>query len=68
MSICRNGLYTLLRAVHHAVDPHRCSAAAATLNNIRYHPDNATLLYKAELRLKHAALVQLTGAWRRIAG
>ena len=31
------------------------------LKNIHYHPENATTLYKAELKLKHAALMQLKG-------
>ncbi len=49
--------------VHRAADPQRSSAASAVLKNIHYHPDNATTLYKAELKLKHAALMQLKGGW-----
>ena len=57
--VCKHGLYTLLRAVHRAQDPARTSAACSILTNIHYHPDNATTLYKAELKLKHAALLQV---------
>ena len=61
VAICRQGLYTLLAVVHRSRDPNRSSAAAAILNNIQFHPSNITVLYKAELRLKQAALTQLEG-------
>lgn len=54
--ICRHGLYTLMAAVHGSADPARSAAARAILTNIHYHPGNATVLYKAELKLKYAAL------------
>lgn len=44
-----------------SADPLRSSAAASVLANIHFHPDNATTLYKAELKLKYAALLQLQG-------
>ena len=59
--ICRQGLYTLLGTVHRSKDPHRSSTAAAILNNIQFHPNNISVLYRAELRLKQAALTQLNG-------
>jgi hypothetical protein len=59
--ICRYGLYTLLSTVHRSIDSHRKSASAAILNNIHFHPGNVTVLYRAELRLKQAALMQLEG-------
>jgi len=59
--ICRQGLFTLLGTVHRAKDPHRSRAAAAILNNIHFHPNNISVLYRAELRLKQAALTQLNG-------
>lgn len=57
--ICRHGLYTLMAAVHGSADPARSAAARAILTNIHYHPGNATTLYKAELKLKYAALARL---------
>ncbi|KAG2494645.1 hypothetical protein HYH03_007161 [Edaphochlamys debaryana] len=57
--ICRHGLYTLMACVHGSADPARSAAARATLSNIHYHPGNATVLYKAELKLKYAALARL---------
>ncbi|GAX85887.1 hypothetical protein CEUSTIGMA_g13303.t1 [Chlamydomonas eustigma] len=47
------------------MDPHRKSASAAILNNIHFHPGNVTVLYRAELRLKQAALTQLEGIDRK---
>lgn len=44
-----------------SADPLRSSTAASILANIHYHPDNATVLYKAELKLKYAALLTLQG-------
>lgn len=57
VGICRHGLYTLLGAVHASADPARSAAARAILTNIHFHPGNATTLYKAELKLKYAALL-----------
>lgn len=57
VAICRHGLYTLLAATHSSADPARSAAARAILTNIHYHPGNATTLYKAELKLKYAALI-----------
>jgi len=47
------------------MDPQRRSTAAAILSNIHYNAGNATTLYKAEVKLKFAALLQLRGekAW-----
>ncbi|KAF5836665.1 hypothetical protein DUNSADRAFT_5591 [Dunaliella salina] len=61
VSICHHGLYTLLRMVHRSMDPRRRSSAAAILTNIHYNPGNATTLYKAEIKLKFAALLRLRG-------
>eukprot|EP00983_Pelagomonas_calceolata_P132986 1161922-Pelagomonas_calceolata.AAC.7 len=43
------------------MDPRRRSTAAAILTNIHFHPGNATTLYKAEIKLKFAALLRLRG-------
>ncbi len=58
-SICRHGLYTLMASVHGSADPARSASARAILTNIHYHPGNATVLYKAELKLKYAALARM---------
>ncbi|GIL64940.1 hypothetical protein Vafri_18799, partial [Volvox africanus] len=63
--ICRHGLYTLMAAVHGSADPARSAAARAILTNIHYHPGNATVLYKAELKLKYAALARMLEQERR---
>jgi hypothetical protein len=63
-SICKHGLYSLLRAVHRSTDPMRSTTAASVLANIHFHPDNSTTLYRAELKLKHAALLQVIGGYR----
>ncbi|GFH26544.1 uncharacterized protein HaLaN_24712, partial [Haematococcus lacustris] len=59
VAVCKHGLYTLLRSVRKSADRLRSSTAAAILANIHFHPDNATTLYKAELKLKYAALLEL---------
>jgi len=57
-----------------SVDPRRRSAAAAILSNIHFNPGNATTLYKAEIKLKFAALLRLRGeccrnrAWKAYSG
>ncbi|GFH11147.1 uncharacterized protein HaLaN_06594, partial [Haematococcus lacustris] len=61
VAVCKHGLYTLLRSVRKSADRLRSSTAAAILANIHFHPDNATTLYKAELKLKYAALLELHG-------
>ena len=61
MAVLSSTQLCCLPQVHRSADPQRVSAAASVLKNIHYHPDNATTLYKAELKLKHAALMQLKG-------
>jgi hypothetical protein len=71
--ICRKGLYTLLRLVQQSSgqrsiaagpDAHRASVVAAVLENLTAATENTAMIYKAELRLKHAALLKQAGVKR----
>jgi hypothetical protein len=68
--ICKKGLYTLLRLVQQSSgqrsiaagpDAQRASVVAAVLENLTAATENTAMLYKAELRLKHAALLKQAG-------
>jgi hypothetical protein len=63
VSICKKGLYTLINLVHHSPDPWRASVAAMVLRNVAVQ-ENIGDIYKAELRLKHAALLRQAGIQR----
>eukprot|EP00775_Hariotina_reticulata_P004534 gene4534-4786_t len=60
VSICKKGLYTLINLVHHSPDPQHASVAANVLRNVAVQ-ENVRDIYKAELRLKHAALLRQAG-------
>lgn len=71
--ICRKGLYTLLRLVQQSSgqrsiaagpDEQRASVVAAVLENLTAATENTAMVYKAELRLKHAALLKQAGIKR----
>jgi hypothetical protein len=60
-AICRHGLYTLIRAALLSHDPARADAAAAALESIAVGGESAAAVYRAELRLKQAELLQAAG-------
>jgi hypothetical protein len=71
--VCRKGLYTLLRLVQQSSgqrsiaagpDMQRVSVVAAILENLTAATENTAMIYKAELRLKHAALLKQAGIRR----
>lgn len=62
--ICKKGLYTLIRLVQECPDPQRVSVATAVLGNLTNARENTAMIYKAELRLKHAALLRQAGMQR----
>lgn len=71
--MCRKGLYTLLRLVQQSSrqrsiaagpDMQRVSVVAAILENLTAATENTAMVYKAELRLKHAALLKQAGIKR----
>lgn len=62
--VCKKGLYTLLRLVQRCPDPQRVSVVAAVLENLTAAVENTAMVYRAELRLKHAALLNQAGLKR----
>lgn len=64
--ICKKGLYTLIRLVQECPDPQRTSVAAAILENLTNARENTAMIYRAELRLKHATLLQTAGIKRML--
>jgi hypothetical protein len=71
--VCRKGLYTLLRLVQQnsrqrsmaaGPDMQRVSVVAAILENLTAATENTAMIYKAALRLKHAALLKQAGIKR----
>ncbi|KAF8068425.1 UTR3 [Scenedesmus sp. PABB004] len=64
VAVCRRGLYTLVRLVQGCPEPQRRSVAAAVLANVAAAGENVAALYRAELRLKHAALLHAAGLKR----
>lgn len=59
--VCRHGLYTLLQVVRYCPDRQRSAVAVSILDNLASHKDNASMIYRAELRLKHQALMRRAG-------
>eukprot|EP00878_Enallax_costatus_P021737 GHUV01023028.1.p1 GENE.GHUV01023028.1~~GHUV01023028.1.p1 ORF type:complete len:1098 (+),score=401.30 GHUV01023028.1:560-3853(+) len=66
IKVCKKGLYTLIRLVQECPDPQRTSVAAAILENLTNARENTAMIYRAELRLKHAALLRQAGIKRML--
>ncbi|KIZ01265.1 hypothetical protein MNEG_6699, partial [Monoraphidium neglectum] len=61
LAACRHGLYTLIRTALSCPDVGRAGMAAAVLRAVCGNAGNASAVYKAEMRLKRAALLRAAG-------
>jgi len=65
LAACRHGLYTLIRIAVASPDrANRGALAATVLRNMVTHAGNTSAVYRAELRLKSAALLRAAGLKR----
>lgn len=61
LQLVKHGLYSLLGVVRNSPDAARRQVAALVLSQSSLHRGTTTMIYKAELRFKKAALLQAAG-------